>query len=693
MQKYQAKKQAQSRGRLQIAESLSNFRGFLRKRFGCVVRGWRSAIDVHGLMSISFIDLAKACKQMGWVGNVRALWRGLGGDGRDDSVRMAGTLEQLDPLAARELAQLKILLCSNFANCTRGFIDLHNMLKPEVAQAPHAEDAILMQDASTLSPRQRRQAAAQVQERQVGTQKLTAAEFAAGLKQIGWKHPVRSIYRMLDFKGEGFVTAASVHFLDVWEAPEWLSAEADLIARDEFIKALQSHFDNPVLAWRHILDRDESNHVSFPEFDEACTYINFQGNRLGAWQALDDDSSGYITLRELNPEADRELARFKFWAEKTFGSVANTFRALDESGDGQISFREFRQAAKKYHFHGDVLTLLTWFDLDGSKTLTIHELLFLEDWNVDHFRGTDFEATVARNAEIAHRARERTIAASMLADPTTRMQSTGDELLSDDDDMDNESHRPEVNPTVNLHMPHDAKQNRTFAEYRVLKRRKRGKANLFEVALVEAAREQSGLKIPEMLATKRKLWSMRRARAANFEEKAAFPIMVSPALFPSCPGRAEPVPVEDTGDDDSVVASRKQKMARHIFRDAASRFLTQTASGYAKERKKIIADKRAPWMSVGNNNAAKTAILRQPQPQEWALPVQAPLRSKVSAPSSAPRSRKEADGQSSSPRGDALQKLQAEYKRKRDAWKTQWDAAPRLSLSKWSNWPGVDQQA
>jgi len=335
--------------------------------------------------------------------------------------------------------------------------------------------------------------------------------------------------------------------------------------------------------------------------------------------------------------------------------------------------------------------LLTWFDLDGSKTLTIHELLFLEDWNVDHFRGTDFEATVARNAEIAHRARERTIAASMLADPTVRGQANSDDLLSEDEDGDDDSRQPEIDPTVNLQMPHDAKQNRIFAEYRVLKRRKRGKANLFEVALCEAARETSGMKIPEMLATKRKLWSMRRARAAKFEEKAAFPIMVSPGLFPSCPGRAEPVPVEDIGDEDSVVASRKQKMARHIFRDAASRFLTQTASGYAKERKKIVADKRAPWMSVGNNNAAKTAILRQPQPQEWTPPLQVPFRPKLAAPAGISGSRKPLSGGSSSPREDALQKLQDNYKRKRDAWKTQWDAAPRLSLSKWSNWPGVDQ--
>merc|ERR1719382_1353824 len=49
----------------------------------------------------------------------------------------------------------------------------------------------------------------------------------------------------------------------------------------------------------------------------------------GAWLALDQDLSGFISLMEIDPVAHVTLVKFKNWADKEFGGVRSAFTCMD----------------------------------------------------------------------------------------------------------------------------------------------------------------------------------------------------------------------------------------------------------------------------------------------------------------------------------------------------------------------------
>merc|ERR1719159_2268825 len=113
-----------SRARLTSARAISDFRRFLKKRHGNIVRAWLSVIDLDKSMSVQQKELFKACTRMGWNGDVRALWRALDSD--DSGV--AG-LEELDALGAQVLARFKELCDTKFGGCKLAFraLDKHKI--------------------------------------------------------------------------------------------------------------------------------------------------------------------------------------------------------------------------------------------------------------------------------------------------------------------------------------------------------------------------------------------------------------------------------------------------------------------------------------------------------------------------------------------------------------------------------------
>ena len=112
-----------------------------------------------------------------------------------------------------------------------------------------------------------------------------------------------------------------IQFMDEWDPPEWLLEDPSEKDAFDFVQMMADRERDLVRAWRKILDKDGSNRVSWFEFKEAAKRLNFRGNTAAAWRYLDHDLSGYITLREIEPQAHFDLMEFKAFAENEFGSV------------------------------------------------------------------------------------------------------------------------------------------------------------------------------------------------------------------------------------------------------------------------------------------------------------------------------------------------------------------------------------
>jgi len=202
------------------------------------------------------------------------------------------------------------------------------------------------------------------------------------------------VFQALDSLGCGLITIEDLEWLDRWDAPEYLSAEPDEEAWNQLKDLLVKTYKHPLRAWRMILDRDNSNRIAWCEFEEACKKVHFLGNVGGAWLALDEDMSGYITMREYDRHSEELLTSFKEWAEVNFGSVKICFKCLDTDRSGSVTYSELKRACHKMKWPGDVRTFFDCVDIDshdkrsrdgttGKRALSLDEIGFLDGWSVE----------------------------------------------------------------------------------------------------------------------------------------------------------------------------------------------------------------------------------------------------------------------------------------------------------------------
>lgn len=315
--------------------TLADFKHFLKRKYGNYLRAWRSALSPDGSMVLQRNVLFKACANLGWHGDVRLLYKALD---KDDSGYIS--IEELDAHAAELLAHFHEFAENNFGNASATFEALDRF----------------------------------------NQKKLKLPEFCAALKSFGFQHPAKAIFQGLDYQNTKGLNEEDLLFLDRWKPPAFLTRPANPQAMEDFKQLLIKTYKNFLKAWRHLLDADSSNRCNYDEFEASCKKLNFKGDIPGAWRALDEDLSGYITLQEIDSASSRALCDFKKWCDEEFGSVRSAFGVFDASGDDEVTYREWRRALRIYGFTGNASTLFYALDVERNGTLSLDEAKFLDDW-------------------------------------------------------------------------------------------------------------------------------------------------------------------------------------------------------------------------------------------------------------------------------------------------------------------------
>lgn len=358
-----AAKRLKKRGKLQrIAqqEALKEFRVKVRAASGgSFIRGWRHILDLDGNLALSKIELLKGCKKIAFSGDVVALWKAMDVD--DDG---AVHLQEVDPRMALVLASYKKWAGDQYGSCVASLQQFAAMMKRRTPKWNLEDFTAALRMASFPNLQ--------------GTP-LTLTQVAAMLHEA------------FDLYGVGSITAQDVGFLDKWEPTPWLCADADFKEKDRFIAALRSRYTYLIVAWRRLLDRENTNRVSFKDFGVACRFLRFK-NVAGIWRALDEDASGFISLREIDQGSSDALLDFKEWAESTFGTIQRAFKVLDTNRTNSLSFPVFKRALKDFGFEGDPRLLFQSLKPDlcaGSRSsgheqrLTLADLRYMSSWESD----------------------------------------------------------------------------------------------------------------------------------------------------------------------------------------------------------------------------------------------------------------------------------------------------------------------
>lgn len=181
-----------------------------------------------------------------------------------------------------------------------------------------------------------------------------------------------------------------------------------------FREFLIRKYGNLVRGWVLLLDRDKSGAVSRKEFFQALAEVRFPGDANQLWRRLDKDHSGTISLCELAPKTVVEVADFKHWAKKVFGSMKEAFISMDTDRNGILSNEEFCNACVKYGFMNEKLKLVfQCLDLAGKGIVKSDEVRWLDKWDPPQYLyfKADEEAWLKLKAGLLRRYRGNPITA------------------------------------------------------------------------------------------------------------------------------------------------------------------------------------------------------------------------------------------------------------------------------------------
>jgi len=332
--------------------ALQEFQTFSNRRYGNPVRVW-FLLDQEANMKIGEKQFARRCLEIGFRGNIPALWRYM-----DSDQTGTITLTELSARSAIQLARFKRIIRERFRDC--------------------AQDAFQYLDDNHSN-------------------RVNRPEFVQKIKALGYEESASRLFDLLDRRGLGFVVASDMAFLDVWRPPPYTFCTPDCEGQQRLKAAMRELYQSPLKAWRRVLDRDSSMRISWDEFKKGCKELYRTAEKVGdatlpktdheiaaVWRAFDRDCSGWLGLKEFDEEAFNAVAEFKRWAERAHGGVVRAFHSLDLSKNNKLSLKELSCAGKgEDGCKGDLALLFDGLDLNNSRVLQEEDIRFLDRWDLE----------------------------------------------------------------------------------------------------------------------------------------------------------------------------------------------------------------------------------------------------------------------------------------------------------------------
>jgi len=333
--------QASQRRKHCSKKDVSEFKAFLKRRFGTFLRAWRCCLTQTDSMLIYKREFIKACTKLGWEQNdPEQLWNAV-----DVDCSGFATLDELDFASARSLALFKQWIDECFGSAASAF-------------------TMMAGDTGFIR--------AEGFGRQMGTlgYRVSTAEYT-------------ELFHGLDKAGRQALIPEDMAFLDRWKPLPYLVVEPNQKAADEVLTLLMDKYTYLLRAWRLLLDRSSLNRCTWFDFCASLDSLGYKGDAAGAWRALDKEHNNYLSLSNFDADAAEILAAFRSWADEEFGGTRPAFAIFDVDGSNDISRLEFRQACKIFGFRLDPGPLFSALDITSAGSLTMDQISFLDKWQRD----------------------------------------------------------------------------------------------------------------------------------------------------------------------------------------------------------------------------------------------------------------------------------------------------------------------
>lgn len=383
-----------------------DFRRQLLRRHHTMSRAW-THLDKGMRGRISFYEINRACRDLGYDGNVRTLWEALDTD-RDGFV----SLHEIDPRVAGIIEGLAVCV---WASC--GSVE----------------------------------AAWKLHFNRTGKHRCTFEDFKEGCARIGYPGDAKEVYDLLNIDlGASGLVIKEFEFLKLWfTPPESVPVDArhpkavmELTARleeddkhgikqktdpmagkrkKEFKSLLLKSYGNYVRAWRVGLDRDHDGKLDYDEFKVACQDVGFSGARKATWDELDGNGTGYVSLSELDEHCAEMLQKFMHRAMKLHTGWDDAWAThFDPEGMDRVTMYDFIKGCRTLGYGGNAERLFDLLDVHRIGYLTKAgtrwmagedkaENVFFEDVGGLHLTGEFKKLTKSQQRRLQDLGRDRTV--------------------------------------------------------------------------------------------------------------------------------------------------------------------------------------------------------------------------------------------------------------------------------------------
>jgi len=153
---------------------------------------------------------------------------------------------------------------------------------------------------------------------------------------------------------------------------------------EEFLQTLRAKFGSVARAWRVGLDADQNGSLDFREFCQSVRALGYTGNLRTLYFNLDTDTSGTISLMELDRHAAETLEKFRARSTQRFGTIEKMWAYFDKDQSGTVAFSEFLDSVHVlgYDDETEVKELFSLLQVRvGSRYLTLDDIIFLQRWD------------------------------------------------------------------------------------------------------------------------------------------------------------------------------------------------------------------------------------------------------------------------------------------------------------------------
>eukprot|EP00931_Biecheleriopsis_adriatica_P099831 TRINITY_DN7460_c0_g1_i1.p1 TRINITY_DN7460_c0_g1~~TRINITY_DN7460_c0_g1_i1.p1 ORF type:complete len:1278 (-),score=287.92 TRINITY_DN7460_c0_g1_i1:32-3865(-) len=307
------------------ANDYKSFKKELIRKHGTVVAAWRYGLDTAGMGKIGFYEFSKACRDIGFIGDIRLCFREL-----DDDESGVISFEEVSSVWFVRLSKFQELMLAKYNTYANAW--------------------------SVIDANKNNQ--------------IDREEFVGICKDIGYPggpEAARALFRqLLPHLGATMIAPEDLNIDKVvnreivWTgAPSaYELAKAELQRREELARAEKNKqmgandasslkremikkYGTITAAWRYNFDRMANGKIPFMEFSKACRSIGFLGTIRQCFMELDEDRSGVLSFLELDPTWYTRLAKFQQLILEMYKTYEIAWCALDTGKKNQIHREEF----------------------------------------------------------------------------------------------------------------------------------------------------------------------------------------------------------------------------------------------------------------------------------------------------------------------------------------------------------------